>query len=153
MFGRRKTEDTQDEPAHEAAPKWDDLPLISTRSGKGRVLHVRGERGPRAEEVYSAGLIPAWGLEPKSVDTESVARVTFGVLLEVHQRDRKWQVLAQDGTRLGNLRWRAGDSGKPHAQTGVMIVYPERGTLRVERAVLDHGRVVDIGGTVHPVTE
>lgn len=142
-------------PAQEATPenrrvKWKNLPLISTRREGHR---VHGERGPYAEDVYAAGLLPVWGLEAKSINAEAVAGVVYGERLEVRQRERKWVVLTGSGTALGTLKWRVGDSGKPHAKTGVVIVYPERGTLHVERAVLDRGRVIDIAGTVHSAAD
>lgn len=150
MFWKRKKDTDRETAPKNTRVKWSNLPLISSRPNGHR---VHGERGPLAEEVYAAGLLPAWGLEARSIDAEGVAGVAYGERLEVHQRERKWEVLTGSGTFLGNLKWRAGDSGKPHAQTGVMIVYPAHGTLHVERAVLDKGRVVDIGGTVHPHTD
>lgn len=150
MFWKRKKITDRETAPKNTRVNWHKLPLISSRSS-GHQVH--GERGPFAEEVYAAGLLPVWGLESKSIDADEVAGVAYGERLQVRQRDRKWEVLTGTGTVLGNLKWRAGDSGKPHVQTGVMIVYPERGTLHVERAVLDNGRVVDIAGTVHPHIE
>jgi hypothetical protein len=150
MFWRRKNATAQEAVPENPRLQWKDLPLISTRPDGQR---VHGERGPYAEDVYAAGLLPVWGLEAKSINTGAVAGVVFGERLEVRQREHKWMVLTGTGAVLGALRWRTGDSGKPHAKTGVMIVYPERGTLHVERAVLYRGHVIDIAGTVHPAAD
>lgn len=147
MFWRRKNAKAKEAAPESRSLEWKNLPLISTRSEGHR---VHGQRGPSAEDIYAAGLLPVWGLEAKSINAEAVADVVCGERLEVRQRERKWMVLAESGTFLGTLKWRAGDSGKPHAKTGVLIIYPERGTLHVERAVLDRGQVIDIAGTVHP---
>lgn len=130
--------------------EWRDLPLISERDGG---LEVRGERGPFADDVYASGLIPVWGLNLRTVTPGSLVGVRFGDRFRVQRDGRKWVVVGSDDAPVGVLKWRAGDSGKPHPRVDAMIVYPEEGVLEVQRAVLDRrGRVVDIAGTVTPST-
>src|SRR4051812_23380532 len=116
MFWRRKNATAQEAAPENRRVQWKNLPLISTRHENHR---VHGARGPYAEDLYAAGLLPAWGLEATSINAEAVAGVMYGERLEVRQRERKWMVLTGNGAVLGALKWRAGDSGKLHAKTGV----------------------------------
>ncbi|HLS26761.1 MAG TPA: hypothetical protein VK063_12900 [Beutenbergiaceae bacterium] len=126
---------------------WEQFPVISQRANGDRLI---GHSGPFAEDLYAAGTPPAHGLDSRRPRSERVAQVRIGDRLDVDREGDRWVVRDSTGD-LGWLRWRAGDDGRQHAQTGVVIRLPDRGMLAVERVVVDdEGQVVDFAGTVHP---
>ncbi|MCW2682159.1 MAG: hypothetical protein JWP33_72 [Blastococcus sp.] len=61
------------------------------------------------------------------------------------RRGDEWVALDGDGV-VGHLRWLAVDDGRPDVN-GMVIRYPARGVLQVQRLVIDpEGTVKDIGG-------
>lgn len=126
---------------------WSKYPVISRRS-RGELFV--GEAGPFAEDLYAAGTPPAHGLARPQGISSRVADVRIGDRLTVDRHEKAWVVSDSRGV-LGRLRWRPGDDGRIHAQTGTVINLPARGTLVVERVVISaEGEVVDIAGTVYP---
>lgn len=123
------------------------LPLLSTRKNGDRLV---GYSDGFAEELYAAGTPPMHGLAAKPAPSERVQRVRVGDELQVQREGDRWYVLDSDGP-IGQMRWKAGDEGRKHATTGVIVRYPAVASLHVRRLVLDpDGQVKDIGGTIHP---
>jgi len=142
----------------EGSPPWggsgsyrrrmDDLPLLSTRKNGDRLV---GFAGPHAVDLYAAGTPPMHGLAASPAPATRVRLVRVGDVLTVGRDLDRWYVRDGHGV-LGALRWRAADDGRRHAVSGVRLLLPMHGTLRVERLVLSpDGVVKDFGGAVTPV--
>ena len=127
----------------------DEYPLLSRRKNGDRLY---GFAGPLGEDLYAAGTPPVWGLSARAVRAQRIVDVRPGDELMVERDGDHWVVSDERGY-LGVLRWRPADDGKRHAVTGAVIIsYPSRGTLHVQRVVLNRdGWVVDFGGVVIPV--
>lgn len=91
-----------------------------------------------------------YGLSNRHARSGRVGLVRIGDQLQVVKSDRHW-VISDAVEQLGTLRWQAGHNGRTHAGSGVVIRFPGRGTLTVQRLVLSpDGEVIDFGGTVRP---
>jgi hypothetical protein len=127
----------------------DEYPLLSRRKNGDRLY---GFAGPLGEDLYAAGTPPVWGLSARAVRAQRIVDVRPGDELMVERGGDHWVVSDARGY-LGVLRWRPALDGYRNAVTGAVIIsYPSRGTLHVQRVVLNRdGWVVDFGGVVIPV--
>ena len=126
----------------------DEYSLMSTRRNGDRLY---GYAGPYAQDLYAAGTLPVWGLSAKAVRAQRIVDVRPGDELMVERDGDHWVVSDEQGY-LGVLRWRPAADGRRSAlDEAVIISYPSRGTLHVQRIVINRdGSVVDFGGVVVP---
>ncbi|MBB1156793.1 MULTISPECIES: hypothetical protein [Amycolatopsis] len=124
-----------------------EYPEISRRKNGDRLI---GIAGPLADDLYSAGTPPVWGLAKNPTPASRISEVKIGDQLQIQRLGSRW--VAQDAQGVvGNLRWLPGDDGKTVVATGARIRLPLSGTFHVQRLLIDpNGVVKDIGGYVEP---